>query len=207
MHVPAAFAESDPDAIAAVIGRARLGLLVTHGAGGLNATHLPFVFDRERDVLVGHVARANPQAQTAGDGEALVVFVGADGYVSPDYYPSKAEHGRQVPTWNYEAAHVHGRLAWFDDRARLLDLLARLTDLYEARRVRPWRIEDAPSDYVERLLSGIVGVEVAVTRVEAQRKLSQNKPLSDRLGVIAGLAASADPRDRMTAELMRALEE
>ncbi|NEX93404.1 FMN-binding negative transcriptional regulator [Caulobacter sp. 17J65-9] len=206
MFAPAAFAETDPDQIAAVIGRARLGLLVTHGPGGLIATHLPFVFDRQRNVLVGHVARANPQQAASGDGEALAVFTGADGYVSPDFYPSKAEHGRQVPTWNYEAAHVHGRLSWFDDRARLLDLLERLTDLHEAGRPTPWRVSDAPADYLERLLSGIVGVELAITRVEAQRKLSQNKPLNDRLGVIAGLAASEDPRDRMTAELMQERE-
>lgn len=206
MHAPAAFAETDPDVIAAVIARARLGVLVTHGPSGLVATHLPFVYDRTRQVLVGHLARANPHPQAAGGGEALAVFAGADGYVSPDYYPSKAEHGRQVPTWNYEAVHLYGRLTWFDDRDRLLEVLARLTEQHEAGRPTPWRIEDAPADYVERLLRGIVGVELAVTRVEAQRKLSQNKPAADRLGAIAGLAASDEPRDRMTAALMREME-
>lgn len=207
MYVPSAYAETDPDAVAAVVERARLGLLVTHGPAGLTATHLPFIFDRERDVLLAHVARPNPHPQAAGDGEALAVFTGADGYVSPDYYPSKAEHGRQVPTWNYEAVHVYGRLTWFDDRARLLDLLTRLTARHEAGRATPWRIEDAPGDYIDRLLNGIVGVELTATRVEAKRKLSQNKPAADRLGVIAGLAASDDPRDRTTAALMRELED
>ncbi|HYF23071.1 MAG TPA: FMN-binding negative transcriptional regulator [Caulobacteraceae bacterium] len=201
MYTPPPFAVEDPDAIAAMIARARLGVLVTHGPQGLTATHLPFLHDQEGGRLLAHVARPNPHPAMAGEGEALVIFPGPEAYVSPGWYPSKAETGRQVPTWNYEAVHVHGRLEWFDDRDRLRDLLDRLTATHEAGRPQPWSIADAP-EYVERLLAGIVGVELTITRVEAKRKLSQNKPERDRDGVARGLAASPDPRDRALAQLM-----
>lgn len=201
MHVPDHYLVTDPEIAADIVARARLGTLVTHGPQGLFATHLPMLHDRDRGVLLGHVARANPHPDVSGKDEALVIFRATDGYVSPSYYPSKAEHGRQVPTWNYEAAHVYGRLEWFDDRSRLLDMLGRLTALHEAARPKPWSIADAP-EYVERLLRGIVGVEIAVTRVLAKRKLSQNKDARDRAGAVAGLSASDDPRDRATAEVM-----
>lgn len=203
MWSPPAYAETDPDTIAAMIEAARLGVLVTHGAKGLEATHLPFLFEREPMRLVGHIARANPHPQLAGDGEALVILQGAEAYVSPNWYPSKAEDGRQVPTWNYEAVHLYGVLEWFDDRDRLLDVVARLSERHERSQPRPWRIEEAPTDYVEKLLRGIVGLTLTVRRVEAKRKLAQNKPEADRLGVIEGLAMSPDPRDRLVAEAMK----
>ncbi len=203
MYTPPHFAEHDPDAIAALIEGARLGLLVTHGPQGLYATHLPFLHDRERNRLVGHIARANPHPARAGDDDALVVLTGPEAYVSPAWYPSKAADGRQVPTWNYEAVHLYGRLQWFDDPARLLEVVRRLSDRHERGRAEPWSVDDAPADYVERLLRGIVGVELHVTRVEAKRKMSQNKPESDRSGVVEGLASSPDPRDRLVADAMR----
>ena len=203
MYAPAHFAETDPDAVARLIEQARLGLLVTHGPQGLTATHLPFLYDRTGARLIGHMARANPHSALAGDGEALVVLAGPEAYVSPNWYPSKAADGRQVPTWNYEAAHLHGRLTWFDDRDRLLDVVERLSARFEHGRPEPWRVADAPADYIERLLRGIVGVELAIARVEAVRKLSQNKAEPDRAGVVAGLASSPDPRDRLTAEAMQ----
>jgi len=203
MWTPPAFAEHDPDVIAAMIESARLGVLVTHGAGGLVGTHLPFLFERAPMKLVGHIARANPHHQIAGDGEALVILAGPEAYVSPDWYPSKAVDGRQVPTWNYEAVHLYGTLDWFDDRDGLLDVVERLSAKHERGRARPWTVADAPADYVEKLLRGIVGVTLTVTRVEAKRKLGQNKPEADRLGVIEGLAMSPDPRDRLVAEAMK----
>lgn len=203
MHPPAHYVVEDPDLIAAMVARARLGVLVTHGPDGLTATHLPFLYDPARRRLLGHMARANPQSAAAGDGDALVILQGPEAYVSPDWYPSKAEDPRQVPTWNYEAVHLHGRLEWFDDRDRLLDAVTRLSDRHEAGRPRPWSIGDAPADYVERLLRGIVGVEMQVSRIEARRKLGQNKPERDRSGVIEGLAMSPDPRDRLVAALMK----
>lgn len=202
MYAPPPFAESDPDKVAELIDRARLGVLVTHGSEGLYATHLPWLHDREAGALLGHMARANPHRSLAGAGEALVIFSGADAYVSPSWYPSKAVDGRQVPTWNYEAVHVHGRLEWIDERDALQTLVSRLSDRLEAGRPAPWAVSDAPSDYVERLIRGVVGVRFAITRVEAKRKLSQNKADEDREGVRAALAASPDPRDREAAEAM-----
>lgn len=186
MYTPAAFQESDPDVIAAMIARAGLGIMVGAGPQGLTATHLPFLHDRERGLLIGHVARANPHRPS---GEVLVIFQGPHGYVSPSWYPSKAVHGRQVPTWNYEAVHVTGRARVFDDRDALLDVVERLSDAHEAGRPEPWRVDEAPEAYVEALLRGIVGIEIAIERVEAKRKLGQNKDAADRAGVAAGLRA------------------
>lgn len=205
MHVPPAYAEPDPDVVAGLIARARLGVLVTQGAQGLFATHLPFLHDRSEGVLLAHLARANPHRSLTGEGEALVVFSGADAYVSPTWYPSKAVDGRQVPTWNYEAVHVYGRPVWIDAPDALLDLVSRLSDHHEAARAEPWRVSDAPADYIERLLRGVVGLRLEITRIEAVRKLAQTKSAADRAGVAAALAASRDPRDRETAEAMRSL--
>jgi transcriptional regulator len=200
MFIPAAFAQEDAATQAAMIERAPLAVLVTHGPGGLCATHLPVL--HEADGFLGHLARANPHRQRAGDGEALLIFPGPQAYVSPGWYPSKAEHGRAVPTWNYEAVHVYGTLTWFDERERLLDAVSRLSARHEAGRPDPWSPADAPPEYIERLLRGIVGVHLSPTRVEAARKLSQNKDEADRAGVIAGLAAEPSHQARSVAELM-----
>jgi len=202
MFIPPLFAEDDPEVVAAIIDQARLGLLVTHGPEGLQATHLPFLHDRGRGRLVGHIARANRQWQVS-QGPALVVFAGPEAYVSPNWYPSKAVDGKQVPTWNYEAVHVTGAVEWFHDEARLKDVVSRLSDRFEEGRPRPWTLDEAPADYIDRLLRGIVGVEIAIERIEAKRKLSQNKPDADRAGVVAGLTASDDPRDHALARRMR----
>lgn len=186
MYIPDPFAERDPDAIAAMIGRAGLGVLVTHGPEGLFASHLPVAW--EEGVFVSHCARANPHRVLAGGGEALLIFSGPQAYVSPSHYPSKAVHGRVVPTWNYEAVHVHGSLTWFEEPERLLALVTRLTNRHEAGRERPWSVSDAPAAYVERLLAGFVGLELRPTRIEAKRKLSQHQNAEDRAGAIAGLA-------------------
>lgn len=203
MYVPADFEVTDPAEIDALVERARLAVLVTHGPEGLYATHLPLIRDGGR--LLGHIARANPHPRLSGPEEALAILQLDEAYVSPNWYPSKAIDGRQVPTWNYEAVHLYGRLEWFEDRPRLLDLLNRLTDRHEAARPAPWRVADAPADYVERLLRGIVGLSFAITRVEAKRKLGQNKPQADREGVAAGLEASSDGRDRAVAARMRSV--
>lgn len=203
MYVPAPFAVGDAETWD-MLARARLGALVTHGPEGLSATHLPFVLDRERGVLIGHLARANPHASAAVDGEALVIFQGADAYVSPSLYPSKAENGRAVPTWNYEAVHVRGQLTWFSEPERLRDVFDRVSARFEAPRPVPWTTADAPAEYVARLLTAIVGLELAVTSVTAKRKLSQNQPAANFEGVHAGLAAG-DHGDRAVATLMRGL--
>jgi transcriptional regulator len=205
MHLPDRFTETDPQAVDALIAGARLGALVTHDAEGLYASHLPFLWDAQSRVASGHLARTNPHRSRAGDGEAMIIVTGADAYVSPGFYPSKAEDPRQVPTWNYEAVHLYGRLEWFDDPERLRAVLAGLTRRREAGREAPWSIEDAPADYVEQMLRGIDGVALRVERIEAKRKLSQNRDARDRSGVMQALAASPDARDREAGAAMARL--
>ena len=128
-----------------------------------------------------------------------------DAYVSPNWYPSKFKHGRVVPTWNYEAAHVTGRLTWIDDPAWLKAQLALLTDRFERAQAKPWALDDAPDDYIERQLAGIVGVELAIREVRVKRKLSQNRAPADRLGVTAGLSGSDAPGDQAVGAAMAKL--
>ena len=201
MYVPAPFAVDDAEAWA-LLAEARLGVLVTHGAEGLHATHLPFAVDPEHGRLLGHVARPNDGGSAAAEG--LAIFQGPSAYVSPAWYAAKAEHGRVVPTWNYEAVHVRGRLRWFDDPAGLLDVVQRLTDRFEAGRAAPWSVADAPADYVERLMAGIVGVELTVTAIEGKRKLSQNRPAGDRARIVAGLAAEGPAEQALAARMSAA---
>jgi transcriptional regulator len=202
MHRPHPFAVSDDAEIVLMLERAPLACLVTHGPQGLFATHLPMLADLERGVLAGHLARGNPHRALAGEAEALAVFAGPNAYVSPGWYPSKAEHGRVVPTWNYEAVHVHGRLSWRDEPDWLRANVAALSARFEAGRDAPWSIEDAPDAFIAGLVNGIVGVELTITRIEAKAKLSQNRSEADRAGVIAGLNASGRPEDAAVAGLM-----
>lgn len=204
MYVPAHF-EADGEALAARLARRAAGILVTvDDAGQPVATHLPILWDSERRIATGHIARANGQWRLAA-GRGLIVFAGADAYVSPNFYPSKAEHGKTVPTWNYEAVHLSGPVEWFDDATRLEGVVRELSALHERVRTTPWTIEDAPRPYIEAMLRGIVGVEMRVERIEAKRKLSQNKSAADFSGVIAGLEAAGDTDSRDIAAMMRAV--
>lgn len=194
MYVPTHFAMDD-EALTGLLNAHGAADLVTATPEGLVATLLPFVFDPdvgERGALLGHVARNNDQWRREALGEALVIVRGPDAYVSPSWYPSKAEHGRVVPTWNYVTAHVYGRLVVHDDPAWLSDLVRRLTDKHEAGGARPWAVDDAPSAFVAGQLRAIVGVEVVISRVEAKAKLSQNRSAADVDGVIDGLQARGD---------------
>jgi len=202
MYRPEAFAVTDPVEIEAALVSLRFGCLVTHDPDGLFATHMPFLYDAGRRVLSGHMARPNPQWERAGDVEALAIFQGAEAYISPSWYPSKAKHGRVVPTWNYEAAHVYGRLSWRHDADWLVAHVTALTDRQEASRPEPWAVSDAPADYIRGLTKGIVGLELAIERVEVKRKLSQNRAAPDRQGVMTGLSASSYEADRNVAAAM-----
>jgi transcriptional regulator len=175
----------------------RLAVLVTRD---LEATHLPLML--EGNALVGHIARANAHWRSAPC-EALVIFSGPEAYVSPNWYPSKHATGRAVPTWNYEAIHVRGFLTTFDDPLRLEAVVDRLSNIHESAQARPWKMGEAPRDYLEALMRGIVGVEIEITHIEGKRKYSQDKANGDHAGVIAGLSASDDPRDRAVADAMR----
>lgn len=194
MYLPAAFEEMRPDALHALIQAYPLGTLVRHGAQGLDADLIPFELEAglgPHGTLRAHVARANPLWQEAGDTEVLVLFHAADGYISPNWYPSKPEHHRHVPTWNYAVVHAHGVLRVRDDERFVRGLVARLTREHEARsqQPRPWKMGDAPKDYIDGLLQAIVGIEIEITRLVGKFKLGQNREARDRLGAADALAA------------------
>lgn len=203
MYVPAHFATDQADALIQRLARRWAGVLVTVDADGTPVgTHLPVLWDAEKQIATGHIARANPQWKQ-GDGRGLIVLSGAEAYVTPSYYPSKREHGKTVPTWNYEAVHLSGRVEWFDDAARLEGVVRELSAVHEGERAEPWTIGDAPRPYIDALLRAIVGVALHVDRVEAKRKLSQNKSAADFTGVARGLAATGDALSEEVAALMR----
>ncbi|WPN47190.1 MULTISPECIES: FMN-binding negative transcriptional regulator [unclassified Pseudomonas] len=206
MYTPKAFAIDDLQEMQQQILDTRLALLVTHGEQGLQASHLPLLLDAEQGpngTLYGHFAKANPQWKELQSGaEALVIFAGADAYVSPGFYPGKAENGKVVPTWNYVAVHAYGSAEVFTDAERLLKLVSALTDRHEAGRAQPWKVADAPVDYIEGMLRAIVGFALPVQRLEGKRKLSQNRNAADIAGVREGLSASRDVHDQTLAHLM-----
>ena len=207
MYNPSSFAEHDVLVMYDFIEAHPLGALVTASPSGLFATHLPLVLDRglgPNGTLQGHIARANPHHELAGEGaEALVLFTGPDAYVTPTMYATKAKHGKVVPTWNYVAVHAHGTLRFVREADALRRHLGRLTAQHEAPRPHPWAITDAPADYIEKQLGAIVGVEIEITRLEGKWKMSQNRSAEDVGGVIDGLGASDDPREREVGEIVK----
>ncbi|WP_350016951.1 FMN-binding negative transcriptional regulator [Rhodanobacter sp. IGA1.0] len=199
MYTPKHFHETRIELLHGLIRAYPFAAVVTRGSGGLAANHLPF--ELVDGVLHGHVARGNELAQQDG-AEVLLIFQGPDGYISPNWYPSKHETGREVPTWNYAVVHVHGRLNVIDDAAWLRRLLETLTDHHEAVQPQPWKVGDAPEDHVEKSLRAIVGLEIGIDRIEGKFKLSQNHPARNRAGVIAGLRERDGDGDLELAALM-----
>ncbi len=202
MYRPPHFAVDDRTIAFDAIEARPLATLVTVAEGQPAVTHAPVLLDRADGSLCGHVAAANPHWR-AGDADATAIFMLADAYVTPGWYAAKAEHGRVVPTWNYVAVHVRGRLAWLHEAADKRAIVARLTAAHEAREAKPWSIDDAPPDYVEKMLTGIVGFRLSIEAVEAQFKLSQNRDESDRSQIELGLGARDDASSSAVAALMR----
>ncbi|WP_454738783.1 FMN-binding negative transcriptional regulator [Cupriavidus necator] len=193
MYIPAHFAETRPEELARIVREHPLGMLVTHGSAGLDADHIPFEFDAgegTHGVLTAHVARANPLWQRCPTGTpAMVVFRGAEAYISPNWYPSKHEAHRQVPTWNYEVVHAHGLITVHDDERFVRRLVARLTRRHEAAEPRPWKMGDSTPEYIDSMLRNIVGIEIAITSLVGKVKLSQNRESRDRLSAADALEA------------------
>jgi len=198
MYLPAHFEESRPEELHRVITEYPLGALIVRGPDGLDANHLPFELHPERGErghLLAHVARANPVWKEAKEGdEVLVIFRAADAYVSPNWYPSKHEFHRLVPTWNYQAVHVHGTLGIRDDERFVRGVVARLTRVNEKRTgaEKPWKMTDSPAEYIDRMLASIVGLEIAITRMVGKWKLSQNREERDRVGAAEELGRRGD---------------
>jgi transcriptional regulator len=191
MYVPSHFKQEDLAAIHELMARVGFASLVTATADGMMATQVPVLCDVSEGTygtLRGHIARANPQWKTADTShEALAIFLGPNDYISPQWYASKREHGRVVPTWNYIAVHAYGKVKFSEDRDLLLDIVTRLTEKHEARSEQPWKVSDAPAEYIEGMPRAIIAFEMPISRIEASWKLSQNRSEADCEGVVAGL--------------------
>jgi transcriptional regulator len=193
MYIPPHFAQAKPEELHRILRDHPLGTIVRLGPEGLDADHIPFEFDPAAGPLgklSAHVARANPLWQRCPTGtEVLVIFRGAEAYVSPNWYPSKHEAHRQVPTWNYEVVHVHGRLTILDDERFVRGLVARLTRRHESAEPKPWKMGDSAPEFIDEMLGKIVGIEVEITSIAGKSKLSQNKEARDRLNAAETLVA------------------
>jgi transcriptional regulator len=211
MYTPPAFREDDLPTIHAEMRKIQLATLVTVTANGLIATHLPLMLDStagEHGTLYGHVARGNTQwLESLPEVEALAMFTASDTYVTPNWYPSKQETGKVVPTWMYTAIHAYGTVRFIDDAEWLRDFVTRLTDKHEAAYSQPWKVTDAPPAYVDSQLARIVGVELPISRLEGKWKFDQRSSEPDRIGVMAGLEASGTPGNLDAAAVMRGIQE
>lgn len=193
MYLPSHFAETDRAVLHRLMQEHSLSTLVTMTTSGLDANHIPLLLtpdEGEHGVLRGHVARANPvwKEYQAGT-EVMAIFQGADAYISPSWYPSKHEHGKAVPTWNYAVVHARGPLRIIDDAVWLREQLGLLTARHESALPQPWAIDDAPADFIDKMLSAVVGIEISITSLVGKWKVSQNQPTANRAGVVDGLQA------------------
>jgi transcriptional regulator len=205
MYAVQHFAQEEVSVMRAYLVENPFAALVVNTIDGPSVDHIPLEFDATSGSdgrLVGHIARSNPLWREFGSGPGLAVFSAHHGYVSPDWYVSRASDPRVVPTWNYAAVHVSGTLRFFHDSDRIKELLVRLTDRFESARPTPWRMSDAPAEFVERLVGGVVGVELQIDRMQGKWKLSQNRPREDRDGVMAGLRREGGANGAALADLM-----
>jgi transcriptional regulator len=191
VYIPPLFKEDRIDVLHAAIRGSGLATLVTLTAEGLIASHVPMLLDLDPapyGTLLGHVARPNRQARGTVPGvQALAIFQGPDAYITPSWYATKLESGKVVPTWNYVTIHAYGPVEFFDDTERLRAIVTRLTEREERARAEPWAVTDAPADFIDGMLRGIVGFALPIARLEGKWKMSQNRPEQDRAGVVAGL--------------------
>jgi transcriptional regulator len=195
MYVPGAFALDSPEALRALIASYDFATLVSHGPGGLTASHIPILFEPARGAqgtLVAHLARANPHAQALDGAEALAIFQGPHGYISPSLYATHPS----VPTWNYASVHVYGRARLVTDAQSLRAIVARLVEKHESARAAPWSMDGLAENYIEGMLRGIIGVEIELSRIEGKHKLSQNRNRVDRTRVIEALSNSVEAHER-----------
>jgi transcriptional regulator len=206
MYTPAHFKEDRIDVLHQLIAHHPLGTLITMTADGLNANHIPLMVDASRGefgILRGHVARSNPVWQTfQADVDALVVFQGPDAYISPSWYPGKKEHGKVVPTWNYAVVHAAGTLVIRDDAAWMRAFLNGITDHFESQKSAPWKMSDAPEDYLQTMMRMVVGIEIPIKSLTGKWKVSQNRPAADREGVAKGLVLGQSEAERKMAALV-----
>ncbi len=206
MYIPAYHAEHDLNTLQSLIDAHSLGAWVTLGSGGLIANHIPFILDRSRGefgTLRAHVSRANTVWQElSGEQDSLVMFQGPHAYITPSWYPTRLSQGKVVPTWDYVVVHAHGKARVIEDPQWMLQLLNDLTAHNEAGRPSPWRVSDAPADFIAKLARAVVGIEIPISRLQGRWKLSQDEAMPDRLGTVAGLAEQADANSIALAQLV-----
>jgi transcriptional regulator len=204
IYNPPAFRETDLAAMHAQILASGLATLITVGEQGPIVSHLPMLLDAEAGTLTGHLARANPQWKDSDfSRHAFAMFMGPDAYVSPNWYPSKAEHGKAVPTWNYSMIYVRGTIETFEGAEELRTHVTALTQRFERDSAQPWQVSDAPEDYLQRQFKGIVGLTLKIDTIEGKAKLSQNRTKADRDSVTAALSVSERYNDRAVGSLMK----
>lgn len=210
MYCPSQFAQEDTSVLLQLIAEHPLATVISHGPQGLVADHVPLMFEPAQDSagkLIGHVARHNPLWQACGEQSHLLVFQGPSTYISPNWYATKAETGKVVPTWNYAVVHVHARLKASTDPHAIRALLDKLTRQHEVSQPRPWAVDDAPTDYIDGLLGKIVAIEFEIEHMQGKWKVSQNQPSANRQSVVAALQAMGNGQScvqHQMAELVRA---
>ena len=207
MHISKAFEQTDTSALITCITNNPFATVICNGTKGIEAHHIPLhLVENGKDSLLlkGHIARANKLWKTIEDNtNSLVIFQGPHSYISPNLYPTKQEHGKAVPTWNYISIHIRGNISFIHDSKWKLDMLNQLTNSLEAKEKAPWQVADAPRDYIEKQLGGIVGLEITINSIEGQWKLSQNQPAENQAGVIKGLAESTRFDYKIMSELVK----
>lgn len=191
MYIPNKFNQKEPNQLKNIMREYPFATLITYSKCGIEATHLPVILTSINgcDVIQAHIAKVNNiWKKTTENSEVLLVFNGPNAYVSPNYYPTKKESGRAVPTWNYVVVHVKGRISFVHDKQWIYGMMDSLTSLHESNQEVPWSISDAPDSYIEKMLPAIVGIEITIDSIEGQWKLSQNQPKVNKWGVVAALA-------------------
>lgn len=206
MYIPNKFRQSDIDCLEKFVRDYPLANLITHSDSGLDTNHIPLLLAQSSGLkfLHGHIAKINPLWKTLSDkSEVLVVFNGPNCYISPNYYPTKKETGKAVPTWNYVTVHVAGVMSFIHDKEWKLDMLDDLTRQHESTQAIPWSTTDAPEDYIQKMLTGIVGLKIEISEINGKWKLSQNLPTQNRQGIVEGLSQQADYASQKISELVK----
>lgn len=206
MYCPSHFEEHRPEVLRQLMAQFPLATIITSGASGLLAEHIPLLHvpgTGPFGQLIGHVARGNPLWQCGPEQELLVIFQGPSNYISPNWYASKPDGGRVVPTWNYAVVHAHARLKAHHEPQAILDMLTLLTQRHEAAQPHPWQVADAPAEFTNRLLANIVGIELSISKIQGKWKVSQNQPAANQQSVIRGLREQGDDAAGLMADLVK----
>lgn len=206
MYIPKFNEEKDISILQSFIKENPFGAWATISEDEIVINHIPFVLHEKQGefgTLVGHVARANPiWSNFSKDIESVIIFQGDNAYITPSWYPSKHEHGRAIPTWNYAVVHAYGKPKLIEDREWLVEQINEMTDIHEVSQKLPWKVSDAPDEFIEKLLGAIVGIEIPITRLKGKMKLGQNRPESAKLGAVAGLISKGDDKSLGLASLL-----